>query len=369
MTERGTRPVRHTVHTSIVGSTTNTASAVLSVYTSLSWKVDGGDFEMEVVDCLLCGSPDRRVFMHGRDLMCGVPGEFTLVECARCGFLYLSPRPDEAEIVRYYPDSYAFYSTPDVNQTSTWRKRTVRDDLERRCRAVNERVPTGDLLDIGAASGQFIFAMREHGWNVRGLEPSETGVERARAAFGVTMDQGTLETVDYPAESFDAVTMWEVLEHVRRPKETLEQIGHILRPGGFLIMSMPNRDALDAKIFRRGWIGYDVPRHFSVFSRSQIVQAVVDTGFERPDIFAPAGNLGAVHMGLVCFLSSLAMSMRDRVFRSEDGERRVATVMTILGRPILIVLLFLVLLPYSWMARALNRGTTMVVVARKGTAS
>jgi hypothetical protein len=118
-----------------------------------------------------------------------VPGKFTLKECRRCSFLYLSPRPDQSEIGKYYPDTYGFYGSSGAEELSSFVCAMQQYDLERRS--------GGDLLDIGVAVGHFIAKMREHGgWNVRGLDLSATAVRRAHRVYGLTMDQGYLETAD-----------------------------------------------------------------------------------------------------------------------------------------------------------------------------
>src|SRR5947209_6312748 len=131
---------------------------------------------MEVVDCLLCGQSERRVRYHGRDRLHPIPGEFTLVECGNCGFLYLSPRPDSSEIGRYYPPEYGAYHTDEMETHSQFAKGIRQYDLEIRCGTVLRYRSTGDLLDYGCGSGDFLAAMKKHaGWRVRGLEPYARG--------------------------------------------------------------------------------------------------------------------------------------------------------------------------------------------------
>ena len=101
------------------------------------------------------------------------------------------------------------------------------------------RVP-GSLLDIGCATGAFLRVAKSRGWSTSGIDISPAAAEVARQAAGADVRSGTLETHRYPANSFDAVTGWEVLEHVPRPTEFAAEIFRILRPGGVLALSTPN---------------------------------------------------------------------------------------------------------------------------------
>jgi SAM-dependent methyltransferase len=293
-------------------------------------------------------------------------GRFTLVECARCGFLYLSPRPDMAELSQYYPPDYAFYQTPIREDRSAFSRATREYGLAKRCALVLKQRQGGDLLDVGAAIGDFLAAMRSHsGWRVRGLELDAGAAARARQVYGLTVDCGDLGHVSYQPESFDIVTLWEVLEHLPQPLDALRQIHSLLRPGGAVVMSMPNREALAAKVFGPAWIGLDVPRHFSVFSPGHVARALLESGFAQPLIFTPRGRLGAAHNGLLCGLASTHFWLGgdgapNAVQRYARGAlERLAT------RPAAVISLFLVTLPFSCLLRLVGRGTQMMVVARK----
>jgi SAM-dependent methyltransferase len=320
---------------------------------------------MEEVDCLLCGCPGRRIHHRGHDRLHPVPGEFTLVECARCGFLYLSPRPDAFEIRRHYPSDYGPFTPARSGGSGTFYSRIVQHDLDRRCETVLRYRSGGDLLDVGAGGGRFISEMQSRGgWCVRGLEPyAPTPSARTGGASSVTVDRGTLDDSPYPPESFDVVTLWEVLEHLPRPLDALRQIYRLLRPGGVLVLSVPNGDSFDAKIFGPYWCGLDVPRHFSVFSRAHIQTAVLAAGFERPDIFAGRGVLGGAHGGLYFPLLSVHLWLNGG--RSVGALKRLASgaFQTFVNTPAALIGMFVLTLPYSILSRRLNRATQLFVVA------
>ena len=121
--------------------------------------------------------------------------------------------------------------------------------LPLRLQLVREQRPLAEarLLDIGAGTGQFIQRMSEEGAQARGLEPSALRRQFARLKFGLELEGETIETFCEHREnvaSFDLVTLWDVIEHVNFPVETLAGARRCLKPGGYLFIDTPSRDAL-----------------------------------------------------------------------------------------------------------------------------
>jgi len=123
----------------------------------------------------------------------------------------------------------------------------------------------GRLLDVGCATGVFLDGMRRRGWQVQGVEPSTYAVRYARERFGLDVFEGLLEAAALPTASFDAITMWDVLEHVHEPRPVLSELARLLRPGGILVLSLPNPDSLEARLLDEFWLGWDLPRHLNLF--------------------------------------------------------------------------------------------------------
>jgi SAM-dependent methyltransferase len=296
--------------------------------------------------------------------MCNVPGVYTLVECDRCGFLYLSPRPDAEEIKRHYPEEYPFYAS--FFDQSSYIKSIGVYELTKRAQQVLDAVSGGhDVLDIGCAVGDFLSMMSSKGWNVRGVEPDPGAAAYARKRHGIDVFNGYLEEASFEPESFDAVTMWEVLEHTPQPLDTLRRAFDLLRPGGAIVMSVPNRDSLESKVFGTYWIGNDFPRHFSVFSPKHMRVALSSAGFVEPRIISQRGRLGAMHNEIACGLGSIDLWLhagdRDR------GARRIAdrVLLPIVTKPVGVVPIFIASLPMSVAIRKLNLGSQMIAVAHK----
>lgn len=124
----------------------------------------------------------------------------------------------------------------------------------------------GDLLDIGAGTGDFLAAAKTAGWQVTGSEPSEKARNIAKKK-GIMLSENT---TDFQDQSFDVVTMWHVLEHVSDPTAQIKELKRLLKPNGSLIVAVPNFNSFDAKHYGMFWAAYDVPRHLWHFSKTAI---------------------------------------------------------------------------------------------------
>ena len=124
----------------------------------------------------------------------------------------------------------------------------------------------GQLLDIGAGTGDFLFVAKQNGWQTVGVEPSEK-------AKGIAIKKGISfvnETSSLADHSFDVITMWHVLEHVPDLDYQKQELKRLLKPNGTLIVAVPNFKSFDAKHYGKFWAAYDVPIHFWHFSKKAI---------------------------------------------------------------------------------------------------
>src|SRR5579864_3674862 len=183
-------------------------------------------FEETVEACDVCGAADFEP----------VAPEAGIVQCRRCGYRFVNPRPSQAEIVEAYSDPH-FYDAwieDDAGRVRMWSKRL---DLVR-------RVATGPtMLDVGAGIGTFLALARDQaGWSVAGTEVSSAAVAIARSRYGLDLMRGQAESLSLPASAFTTITLWHVLEHVPSPSRLLEVCRAALAPGGRLFIACPNDD-------------------------------------------------------------------------------------------------------------------------------
>jgi SAM-dependent methyltransferase len=210
------------------------------------------------------------------------PGTFVLVRCTDCSMVYQNPRLEPDELQAYYPREYAPYITSPWSHPNLLKRIQHLSALKQRWRIVEQWAPRRSgrrsILDIGCATGSFLAAASAE-WDTVGVEFSAEAAQIARTQFGLTVHQGTLEQAPLAPGQFDVVTMWDVLEHVPNPTETLHHVHQLLRPDGILVARVPNLDAWDARVFGESWAGLDQPRHMFVTSEATLARLLHATGF------------------------------------------------------------------------------------------
>ena len=139
--------------------------------------------------------------------------------------------------------------------------------LKNKLNLVNSlQLEKGNILDIGAGTGDFLSVVKENGWNTIGVEPSEKAKAIAKKKGVSFVDQ----TSELENNSLDVITMWHVLEHVPNLDNQIKELKRLLKPNGSLIIAVPNFKSFDAKHYGNFWAAYDVPIHFWHFSKSAI---------------------------------------------------------------------------------------------------
>jgi SAM-dependent methyltransferase len=236
--------------------------------------------------CLVCDGPlAQATVVHRR--ACGD----TLVRCPTCGLLLANPQWTPAELDGLYRDEYyeeqrnfdTDFRERDRLATAPLYRATVAD-LRRRYPAL--RRPDVRLLDYGSGVGFFLLACREVGWQVRGLDFSEVAVRYGRERLGLELEARPDETLAaLPSASFDVVTAWQVLEHLRRPGDTLRELVRVLRPGGYLCAAVPHTGALGYRLRGGRWFNVVNPTHLCFFDRTTLTRLYARAGLvsiERP---------------------------------------------------------------------------------------
>lgn len=227
--------------------------------------------------CPNCAKPDGVILFEGRDLMHGLPGVFPVRRCARCGLIYISPRPSAEELASYYPDDYGPYALLDKPPAQA---RSRRAHMDWRIDLIEHDVPKrGRALDVGCATGDLLHGLRERGWEVSGVEPGAAAAAHARDRRGLDVRRGALQDARFPDAHFDAIIFWHALEHVPDPRETLREAARVARPGATLVISLPDPDCALARWFGPYWCGWDVPRHLCLFPRKVLAQLLEESGW------------------------------------------------------------------------------------------
>jgi 2-polyprenyl-3-methyl-5-hydroxy-6-metoxy-1,4-benzoquinol methylase len=224
--------------------------------------------EMILYDaCPCCGKKNIKELFSAKDYTVSNE-QFEIWECSNCTLRFTQNIPGTEQIGKYY-QSENYVSHSDTNEGFTnnlyhrVRKRTL---LQKRKMVENiTGKNNGNILDLGCGTGAFLNVMKKANWKITGLEPDETARGKAQELYGLHLDNAE-KFYGLPAESFDAITMWHVLEHVHELHEYINQLRRLLKPNGKLFIAVPNYTCYDEKVYKEFWAAYDVPRHLYHFS-------------------------------------------------------------------------------------------------------
>ena len=182
--------------------------------------------------------------------------------------LITSPQPSPENLGKYYE------STDYISHTDS--KRSLFEKayhfvkgiaLNNKLNLINNcSAAKGNLLDIGAGTGDFLLTAKQNGWNTIGVEPSEK-------AKGIAINKGIKfsdSTQELESHSFDVITMWHVLEHVPNLEIQIRELKRLVKPNGTIIIAVPNYKSYDANYYGKFWAAFDVPIHFWHFSKTAI---------------------------------------------------------------------------------------------------
>lgn len=276
-----------------------------------------------ITACPGCGSTKAALRLGGcRDLLMEVPGEWNILNCAHCRMTFTAPRPDESELLQYYPSNYHVY-----HPAAPVRTGTVGAILRRLAMApywlrfgdpdpIVAPFGNGRFLDVGCGAGALLKRMAAAGWRGAGIDVSPTAVSVTRQAVpDAVVQEATLATF-VPEAPFALISMVHVLEHLPDPVAALARCRELLEAGGHLFVSVPNIDSFEARTFGRRWIGLDIPRHLTHFSRSTLTELLERSGFQivnvRPAMFASFLSEST--------LLSFPRRVRRRLLGSETGR-------------------------------------------------
>jgi 2-polyprenyl-3-methyl-5-hydroxy-6-metoxy-1,4-benzoquinol methylase len=228
--------------------------------------------------CVLCCGNNADLVVRSND------GR-TIVRCCTCSMICVHPFPAKETLNALYQGETYFgparmegnvgYLTDTIH-----RDPASKENRERLSQILCLRQRRGTLLDVGCAYGQFLRLARRAGWQPIGIELSQSAAKAAREEFGLHVMHGTLETATLSDETMDAVTVWEVIEHVPSPLDTLRHIFRLLKPGGVVALSTPNAGSLRARQEGPDWYGYHLSReHLLFFTAGTLARALETVGF------------------------------------------------------------------------------------------
>lgn len=239
--------------------------------------------------CGVCGGLQFNELFYAADRLFLKEKEFRYVECRECGVVMINPLPSPELLAEIYTAQFNFpFHQVEFGKKSVKRRkknvlrleRFVRKQQVRGISRFVELSSTSRILDAGSGMGTFLEAVRDiRGSRVFGMDVSfdACGYSKGKSKFPVV--QGNLREAPFSARSFDLITMWHVLEHTGNPMEIIETSAALLKPGGILILEVPNYDNPVIRKLGKRWIGLFTPMHLYNFTRSSLTGMMEKAGF------------------------------------------------------------------------------------------
>ncbi len=268
--------------------------------------------------CPICRALEFAACSPGRDRLFGLAqGTFPLFRCKSCGCIFQHPMPEHSVLSKFYPGEYWWSeNTPQTGGSArlfrklekTYREFVTEDHVRFLDRCAGDNPGTEKLLlDIGCGNGTFLHIARSHGFKPHGMDASARAVEIAAAQYGFPVRQGEIGSASWDGCRFDFITMFHVLEHLPDPRLALSYAGNLLRPGGILVLQVPNVSSLQARLFGRLWYGLDVPRHVINFTPKALSLLLREMGFDFRLIswFSLRDNPASIASSLVPWLDPI----------------------------------------------------------------
>ena len=218
--------------------------------------------------CLTCDSTETTHFLHARDHGSGEIVE--LRRCGRCGLVFTWPCP--ADLNKYYPTYYRQYPR--------WILRGFQFVQQMRTGSWVKTIgPAGRAVELGCGEGWILAALRRRGWRVAGIERTPQGAQFAAHQLGLPVIVGSFEALR-STTGFDLIILHQVLEHLPHPMHTPHECTRLLRPGGHVIIEVPNLDSWQFLYARQHWVHLDAPRHVSHFTPESLHRALELAGLQ-----------------------------------------------------------------------------------------
>ena len=266
--------------------------------------------------CRYCGSVNHKEEYSTTDIF---GDKYAIHSCLECKAKFLFPFPSKEQLARAYDDSY--YGDGEEKFKSSLFEKVL--DGFRRGRAkrlASKLPPNAKVLDIGCGNGNFLESMLRYGdFEIHGIEMEGNSAKRAARVNNIQLHIGSLEKETYSENSFDAISLFHVFEHLEEAKKTVDTIKKILKPDGHLVISFPNIDSIQSKRFKGDWLHLDPPRHLLHFAPTDFVSLMQKNNFTllKTTYFSIEQN----PFGMVQSYLNRWSNKRDLLFESMKGNK------------------------------------------------
>jgi SAM-dependent methyltransferase len=292
--------------------------------------------KIPVPKCQLCGESGEYIHIGLTDKLFGTQGDWNFKKCKNtdCGMVWLDPMPSEGDIWKAYRNYHTHNSTEigDVPLLKMLGYKFTNGLLAKLLRIcfikftnlqkeidenLNMYLPTnqpGRLLDVGSGSGEFIGRMHRLGWSAEGVDFDPEAVKHTRVKYGLIAHLGKVEEIEIPPNSFDAITMRHLVEHVYDLGGMIKHCKKLLKPGGLLVITTPNTSSFGHNKFGQNWRGLEPPRHLFLFTLKGLAGYLESLGFNVVRSGTTAANADFI------LKQSLELEKYGKIFLRIDGS-------------------------------------------------
>lgn len=235
------------------------------------------------INCPSCGNVEYKLIFQARDLRLRTSGEmFNIVRCASCGLGYLNPRPDNDQIISFYPSNFNQETPALIHKIWSACVSPIENSI---IRTIKSYKKNGKLLDIGCGSGRFLSLMHKQGFDVWGCELNLDSKDFAPKSLEGRIFYNELSKCGFAPKSFDVVIMIQSLEHMSQLDELLVEIRRIIKDNGIVFIYVPNMDFFEFRLFGPYYYNLEAPRHLYHFTRRSISNLLSRHGFKVDRFF------------------------------------------------------------------------------------
>jgi SAM-dependent methyltransferase len=228
--------------------------------------------------CQICGCTGKTPVLRVKDHHL-TQDEFSLADCAHCGFRFTDPIPGPEAIEHYYgSQNYLSHDSTANSLTARAYRLARRYALWKKHNLIRAFVSKGNILDVGCGTGDFLSFLANRGYIVQGVEPGTRAREAAIRQHSLSVS-ATLDALP-STEQFHAITLWHVMEHLPELNNSLQRLHALLATDGFLFIAVPSRMSWDARHYGPYWAAWDVPRHLWHFREMDMCRVLHSNGFQ-----------------------------------------------------------------------------------------
>lgn len=218
------------------------------------------------LECSVCNTKKQKIIRK--------IDNYKLIRCANCRVVFLSPKPNSQ-----IENNLRKYESTESIQSYIKMKSLLSDRAENCVKKLKIYKSKGELLDVGCSYGYYLQIFKKYGYTIKGIDISEKAIDYIVKRKNIKALVGSFETYHFDNNSFDIITMFDVLEHFSDPVKIINKVKKLLKKNGIVIIQTPNFDSLMSKITGKKWFWLLVPQHIFLYSITSLQYLLTKNGF------------------------------------------------------------------------------------------